>query len=157
MKQFFLPTVVVALMLTACGPNYLYRHTYKIPATGWTYADSLTFPFVIEDTLGIYDLELDLDHTAEFPFQNLYVRLHTTFPSGQRLTELVSLELADQAGNWLGDCGRTSCQLHIPIQSGAYFNQAGAYQFTLEPFLRRDSLPGITAVTFGVKDTGQRR
>lgn len=148
---------VLLLFLTACGPSYLYQETRDLPDVGWTYADSLSFDFTIDDTLSIYNLNVTVDHGTDYPYQNLYVRLHTRFPDGQRLTEQVSLELAGKAGNWLGDCDSEDCSLLIPIQTDAYFNQAGNYRLTIQQFMRRDTLAGVEAVTFGVEDTGKRR
>lgn len=152
---FFLGCIL--LFLTACGPDYIAKKGYDLPETGWTYADTLNFPVFIPDTLRIYNLSLDIQHTRDFPFENLYVRIHTRFPDGHRLTRQVSLELADDAGLWQGDCGGRSCNITIPIQEGAYFNQTGEYLFTLEQYMRRDSLPGLERITFKVEDTGQNR
>lgn len=161
MKYFFpriLGMLLAAVMLWACGRDYAYEKTFDIDqASGWTYADSLRFDFEVTDTLRIYNLYLELAHTLAYPYQNLYVRLHTTFPSGQRITEVVSLELAEKTGVWLGDCGGSDCELAIPIQQGAYFNQAGAYRLVVEPFMRIDSLPGIQSVSFLLEETEEQR
>ncbi len=146
-----------ALFLTACGPNYLYQNEQDFGDNGWTYQDSLVSIFNISDTTAIYDLELSVTHSKNFSFQNFYVRIHTVFPTGERLSEEVSLEVADKSGTPFGQCGSEACQLVIPIQQGAYFDLAGDYQITIEQFSRKDPLPGIQQLAFGIIDTGQRR
>lgn len=153
----FFPLLVLVACLSACGPNYVYEANLDLPDTGWTYQDSLLAQFTIEDSLTIYNLHLQLEHNEDFPYQNFYVQLNTQFPDGQRLSELVSLELASKGGIWLGECGSSSCELSIPIQEGAYFNQVGDYQITVQQYSRRNPLPGILAVNFALEQTEEQR
>lgn len=145
------------VLFSSCGPNYVHESRVEASPAGWMYQDSLIAQFTIEDSLTIYNLHLQLEHNEDFPFQNCYVKVHTQFPDGQRLSELVSLELAEKRGVWLGDCGSQSCELNIPIQEGAYFNQVGDYQLTIEQFSRRDPLPGILAIGFLLEETTEQR
>lgn len=144
-------------LLASCGPNYVYEKAYELPNAQWTYADTLDFEFEIEDTSRIFNLWVTIDHSTSYSYQNLYTRVHTQFPGGERITELLSLELANSLGLWQGDCNSESCQIQIPIQEGAYFNAEGKYQITLEQFMRRDSLPGIKAVQFQLEATSNTR
>jgi gliding motility-associated lipoprotein GldH len=141
----------------SCGKNYQYQKEYELEGEKWTYADSLEFAFDIQDTTKIYNLYLELDHSTSYAFQNLYTYIHTTFPSGERLDEKLSLEMANRAGVWLGKCSQDYCTLTIPIQENAYFNQQGSHTIMLEQYMRQDSLPGIKRIAFMLKDTGQRR
>jgi gliding motility-associated lipoprotein GldH len=144
-------------LFTACGSGYTYEEYRQFPAeAGWTYADSVSFDFAISDTNQVYDLHFFVDHAADFGNQNLYVRFHTLFPGGERLTETVSLELADRFGRWEGDCSGETCRVDIPIQQGAYFNRAGAYTLRVEQYSRQDSLPGISGVGFALVPAGRR-
>jgi gliding motility-associated lipoprotein GldH len=144
-------------LLSSCGPDIIYEKNYDLPEEGWSYEDALNFEVPVEDTLEIYNLYLDLVHSRDYPFENMYVRIHTTFPSGRRTTEQVSLELAGEAGIWNGDCGREICRITIPIQTNAYFDQTGSYEFTLEQYMRRNPLPGVESIAFRMEDTGNRR
>ena len=149
--------LLTAVLLQACGPNYLYQNEQDLGDGGWSYPDSLVSTFTITDTTAIYNLELTLDHEAQFSFQNVYVRIHTTFPSGERLSEEVSLEISDKLGVPYGKCSGGSCTLQIPIQQGAYFDQAGDYRITIEQFSRENPLPGVSRVAFAIEETGETR
>ncbi len=140
----------------ACGPDYAYQQTYEMEGDVWSYADSLSFEFDVPDTNTIYDLYLDIKHSATYPNQNLYVLIHTYFPAGQRLTEQVSLELADK-GSWEGKCHGDWCTVRIPIQSGAYFNQTGSHRFVLEQYMRRNPVEGIRSIGLFIEETGNTR
>ena len=144
-------------ILFSCGPKYALKQSYTIENNAWTYADSLRFEFNIADTTTLYDLLLDIKHTTAFSSQNLYTRISTQFPSGTRLSKPLSLELANAAGEWQGNCNAKSCTLEIPIQQGAYFNQAGSYAITIEQFMRDSVVNGVQSITLKVIETGEKR
>lgn len=150
---FFFPVFLFA----ACGPAYLYNEDYDIPGGEWTYGDQLEFSFDIEDTTQIYNLWLEIEHSTDYKYQNLYTRVHTSFPSGESLQEPLSLELSDKLGRWYGDCGSSDCTLRVPIQQGAFFNEAGTYQITLEQYMRQDPVRGIRNIGFLVEKTDRIR
>lgn len=156
-SAFLLLSIFFLFFLTACGPKYAINKTYEIVNSAWSYADSLRFEFEIADTVTIYDLSLDVKHATDFGFQNLYTRIHTQFPDGTRLSKPLSLELADKAGIWQGDCNSTSCTIEIPIQEGAYFNQAGKYVITVEQFMRDSVINGVQSVTLKVAEASQKK
>ena len=153
---YLLPFLVL-LGFSACGPNYVYEQTLEIPEDGWSYQDSLLATFEIQDTNTIYNLHLIVAHTTYFSYQNFYVQVSTQFPNGEHLTEQVSLELAAKGGIWLGDCSGEICTLDIPIQEGAYFNQAGTYQLSIHQYSRRDPLPEIKSIRFALEATEATR
>ena len=158
MKNWIWPLLFSFLLgSSACGPTVIYQEQRDIDPAGWTYADTLHYPFDIVDTSRVYNLFLTLDHRRDFATQNLYVRVHTGFPNGKRLSQRLSLEISDKIGRGLGDCQQTHCRLDIPIQANAYFDQVGAHYFTLEQFMRTDSLAGIQSVSFRVELAQQER
>ena len=151
---FFL---LLSLFVVSCGKSYQYEKSYELEGEQWTYADSLTFAFEIKDTTKIYNLYLQVEHSTVYNFQNLYTRIHTVFPSKERLNERLSLEMANRAGGWLGKCGSNYCTFTIPIQENAYFNQEGTHTIILEQYMRQDSLPGIKRIEFMLEDLGLNR
>ncbi|MEN0004615.1 MAG: gliding motility lipoprotein GldH [Bacteroidota bacterium] len=156
MLRYF-PVLLLCLMVSACGPTIVYEKNYEIADAGWQYSDTLNFDFEIDDTLRIYNLWLKVAHQTNYRYQNLYTQVHTTFPSGDRISETLSLELANKSGQWQGQCATENCTIYIPIQEGAFFNQAGNYQLTLEQYMRVDSLPNINSIAFELEATGQNR
>lgn len=147
---------LMALLLGSCDSRYTYEKVVEFPDAEWSYADSVTFAFEVPDTLSIYNLYLEAKHHVDFPNQNLYVRIHTTFPQGERLTEQVSLQLSE-GGFWIGNCRGDWCTARIPIQSGAYFNQKGEHQFKVEQYMRRNPVTAIQSLGLYIEDTGETR
>ncbi|WP_282781735.1 gliding motility lipoprotein GldH [Phaeodactylibacter xiamenensis] len=145
------------LSFSSCGPNYIFNTEKEIPETGWAYDEPVSFSFKVEDTTKIYNLWLEVGHTSSYSNQNLYTRIQTIFPDGNELSEVVSLELADKGGQWLGACSGQECALKVPLQTGTYFNQIGEYTLEMEQYTRRDSLKEVRNLRFMVEDTGIRR
>ena len=148
----------VGVIVSGCGSKVLYKESLVIPDAGWAYADTLEYRFSVSDTLQIYDLSLTVWHKREYPFQNVYVNVHTMFPGGEKLKERLSLEMMDSKESlWLGKCGRERCRLDIVLQEGAFFQQPGEYALLLEQHTRMDTLPGIEQIALQIEATDMRR
>lgn len=147
----------VALSLAACGPNYLFEEEKSVPNQQWVYADTLDFTFSVTDTSALYNLYVNFVYADTFPNQNVYVKFHTRFPDGKRLSKPLSFDLFDSMGNPTGKCSGGFCKAQIGIQQNAFFNQLGEYTITLEQFGRRDHLPGLKALGFVVERTEKKK
>lgn len=143
---FSIALLTATVIFIACEPGPLLNKKVGFADRQWSHADTLDFEVVVKDTAVLYDLFIDMEHSPEFPSQNLYIRIYTRFPDGNRLGKLVSLELADKSGAWFGRCNNDRCRLTIPIQEKAYFNMPGSYVFTLEQYTRMDPLPGVKSL-----------
>lgn len=157
MKNRIILLFLLTALLSACGPNYIYKKSYNINEGGWTYEDTLNFEIEISDTSGLYNLFLELEHAPDYRFQNLYTRISTEFPTGERLQKELSLELAYKGGAWQGDCNNKVCHVLIPIQERAFFNMQGKHIITLEQFMRESPITGIKKIALKVENTGEVR
>ncbi len=141
----------------ACGETYFYEKTYELPDAQWSYNDTLHFEVDIEDTIKTYNLLLDIEHSVDYPYQNNYIYIHTHLPSGEHLGKQLSLDFAEKSGKWNGECSGDKCKLRMIIQPNAYFNQIGKHRFSIEQYMRTDSLSGIYALGLKVEETGRTR
>ena len=73
----YLPLLVAFLCCFACQPNYYYQEEVPIEAAIWTYEQDVDYIFDIQDTTARYNLYLDIHHSTQFPFQNLYTMIQT--------------------------------------------------------------------------------
>ncbi len=147
----------LCLLISSCGPDYLLNETRSIAQSQWAYQDTLNFAANIRDTNRIYNIFLDIDHSTDYPYQNIYLLVHTLFPGGKRPAQRISVDLADKSGQWLGNCRGEYCQLRVYLQQGAFFNARGQHIFTIEQYMRVDPLPGIRSIALRIEDTGQNR
>ena len=148
----------ITLLLTACGKEKtVFEKEYPIPNSAWTYADTLNFAFDIADTMALYDIVIHIKHRADYGFQNLYTRISTQFPSGDRRNQTLNFDLADNTGKWIGQKSGDNRDFEVKIQENAFFNQTGQHVITLEQMMRVSSLSGIERVGLQVIDTGEKR
>ncbi len=131
--------------LTACQ-SYYYDETKELKAAVWTYQNPINFDFKIEDTTTVYNIYLEVEHSAEFPNQNIYAKVHVRFPDGKDRQQQVSLELADGRGEWLGKCSAKTCTRRLAFMPNAVFDQAGAYSMKFEQYTRNESVEGIKSL-----------
>ncbi len=143
--------------LSSCGPNYTWYQRHPIAPEGWAWEDTLHFTFSITDTTQVYDMWLELDHRPDYAYQNLYVKIHTSFPDGTHQSDLLSIEMADKQGRWQGQCQGNWCQLRIPIQQHIFFPQQGTYHVYIEQYMRKNPLSGITQIGMGLEALSQDR
>ena len=137
----FLSTV---FLLTACGKEkVVFEKEYPIQNSAWTYADTLSFAFNIADTSALYDIVVHIKHRSDYGFQNLYTRIHTTFPTGKRRSQTLNFDLADNTGQWQGTKDGDYRDFEVKIQENAFFNQTGQHIITLEQLMRTESLVGF--------------
>ncbi len=130
----------------SCGPTPLFEATDDLGDAGWAYPDSLDYAFTVSDSEARYDLQLVVEHTTAFPYQNFYVELTTELPDGQRLTQPVSLQLSDKFGRWYGDCSGDDCTSVITIQQGMRFQPTGNYKLTVKQHSREAILGEVTGM-----------
>ena len=141
-----LPLLSMLLFFTACGPEVIYEEEVDFPENGWSYSDSTTFSYILDDVSQAYDLILDVEHGVDFAYQNFYVNLHTTFPNGKRQSEQLSLQLAGNFGIWLGDCSGDLCTLSIPFLQNIRYTLPGEYSLTVEQNSRDEPLAEIQGI-----------
>ncbi len=143
--------VPLGLFLTGCGgPEVVFTEHADLGPQGWAYADSVNYVYKINDTSQQYDLVLSVDHAPDFPSQNFYVRLTTHLPDGRLLQQPLSLQLANNFGEWYGDCSSTGCSADIALQEGTRFADTGEYRLVVSQYSREDPLPDITGLGFRV-------
>ena len=149
--------VFIITLFASCGPDYIYSENIKIPNQEWQYDNLLNFTFDIQDTNRIYNLSLDITHSTDFPYQNIYTQIHTSFPSGEKIEERMPVNLADKSGKWYGQCSHDWCTLELKIQENAFFNALGNHTISIEQYMRVNPLPGIQSMTLKIEDTGVSR
>jgi gliding motility-associated lipoprotein GldH len=157
MKRIFTFLALLSFALLACGPDFIIQESHDFPKGTWAYADSCVFKVNIEDTSKLYNIYVEVAHSDEYDFQNLYVLIRTVFPDGKRLDKVVSLQLADQIGQWNGNCSGANCKLRIPMQENAFFAKKGEYQFVFLQHMRKDNLGGLKSLTFGIEKTKEAK
>ncbi len=154
--SFFITCIFIVSFLS-CSNNYFYEKTIPLKENGWLYDDPVSFDFEIQDTLKIYNLLLDIVHDKDFSKQNLYVKIHTSFPGGETIQQTLSFDFMDKKGLWHGDCSGDVCELRVYMQQGAFFNALGKHRIKIEQYMRFEPVKSIKSISLRIEDTGQMR
>ncbi len=155
LKVIILCTIIATL--SSCKPDYYFEGSTMMDQNIWTYANKLNYTIPIRDTQEIYNIYLNIDHSTEYAYQNIYLMVHTQYPSGKKISEQLPIDFADKTGMWYGKCGKEFCQLSVNLQKDAFFDAVGDYTISIEQFMRADSLSGIKNVALVLEDTGRKR
>ncbi|MEM9547671.1 MAG: hypothetical protein AAGA77_16945 [Bacteroidota bacterium] len=129
---------------TGCKPKPLIAKKIEIGGT-WSYANELSFPLEIDRLDDTYDLMLSLTYGTDFSYQNIYVKIITEYPNGKKDEDILSLNLTNGQGLFLGDCGSTKCKIDLLLQERFKFSEAGKYSITIIQNGREEQLDNIYA------------
>ena len=86
----------------ACDSSRVFEKNEDIAKSTWAYADTIGFDVPITDTTSRYNIYVNVRHTNEYEYRNLWIYAHTHFPSGKQLKTRIDLPLADNEGKWYG-------------------------------------------------------
>ncbi|MBK9109298.1 MAG: gliding motility lipoprotein GldH [Saprospiraceae bacterium] len=145
MNRYFFSALCV-LLLQACTSETIFQQKYKLDHHSWKTEQVLVFNWDIKDTTLLFDIELEIDHDADFRFQNQYIKAKTKFPDSTTKEQILSLELFDDTGRPYGNCVSSTCKTPILLQSRIKFQKSGTYQLQLSQNGREPESPGIHAV-----------
>ena len=144
-------STLMVLIFAACNDPALYREKAEFPSGIWMAADTVVFSTVIQDTSKSYDIHMEVCHDPEFSFQNLYVKVLTSFPNDSIADQVLSLQLSDGKGRWAGEC-KSDCNVKIPLSDSVRIRQAGQYAFKFIQYSRNENLRGINALEFSLAE-----
>jgi gliding motility-associated lipoprotein GldH len=152
--KFFRITALILIpglmLLTACGESAKYSNSIEFEDGVWNYDQHFENTFEISDTSGRFNLVLDINHSRDYPFQNVYMNIHTHFPDDTEITDMLSIDFADRSGVWHGNCRSDYCDLRVYLQQNIGFREAGEYRVVFEQYTRREDLRGIQSMEFKI-------
>ena len=134
------------MIFSACDSGLLVSEKWTWDHHQWIAGDKKSFVMKATDTTSVYQMDIELDHEESYGYQNLYVRITTIFPSGKEVNSVTSLELINPDGSWSGDKGENCCKVDIPLQQKFTFPEVGAYTWSVEPYMRVDTINGINSL-----------
>ena len=145
MKYTILFSVLSLFFLASCESGLVYHHKATIEDGVWSYSDILDYQIDVKDTSDYYELFVKIIHSPEFSYENLYTKITTEFPDGNKLSDVVSFQLANKMGLWLGKCNSKKCVNELILQDRFRFKETGKHILYLENY-SREELNGIMAL-----------
>ena len=135
--------LILSVSISSCKRDVLASAEWDFAGQQWINGDNKVMTITAPDSTQAYLMDIRIDHSVKYKYQNLYIRLLTTFPSGKKISSVTSLELANPDGTWAGKCSGKTCSVTLPLQRGFTFPELGEYQLTVEPYMRTDTIDGL--------------
>ena len=156
MRQVLL-VIALLFIITSCTKNSVYENNQLIKSVSWKTSDKLSYPVTITDTSYLYNIYINIRHTEDYHYRNIWLMSYATYPDGSTQSKRVELNLADEEGKWYGHGVNNIWDARILFQSDTHITKPGQYTFALEQDMREDPLPGIMAVGIRIENTGIKR
>lgn len=141
----FLFFISICLSLIACDPNRVYEENEGISDYSWKSNEPVKFDFEITDTISLHNFFINVRHSGDYGFRNLFLFVKTSFPNGKFKHDTVEVTLADING-WKGDGLGDLWDLQVPFQLRKKFPLKGKYSIEYRQAMYVDPLPGIIDV-----------
>jgi len=131
------------LLFVSCDQGAIYSETVDLPEGKWTYENPLIYSFDVESSDSFHDLFLSLAYGQDFRYQNIYVKIKTDYPTSESVEDIVSLNLTDGVGTFLGDCSSSKCVIDILLQEKFRFKEEGKHTISIYQHSRENVLNDI--------------
>jgi gliding motility-associated lipoprotein GldH len=139
-------SVMIILALSSCNQDVLYDNTKRIPDNVWDQGEKVRFEVPVEETGNTYRFYLNIRHTTDYRYSNLYLFINSVFPDGNKARDTVECILARPDGKWLGKGITGIRDNQLLLRTALRFPEKGTYIFEFEQAMREGSLEGITDI-----------
>lgn len=147
MKKSLLSLIALSLLLlTACDQGNFYEENKVIKNRSWSYDDQQKFSVHISDARPQYDLYINVRHTPNYAFSNLFVLLHQQGPSLKDTAYRYEVKLAELDGKWLGKSAGSMFSQQLMVKENFTFPDTGQYNFAIEQNMRENPLREISDI-----------
>jgi gliding motility-associated lipoprotein GldH len=147
------------LLLAGCTDHVVHQETVSIPGGAWHRDLKPEFSFEITDTVTRHDLYIDIRHTGDYPYSDLFLFVDLYGPEERFLRDTVECMLADPTGRWygkgLGFIFADRIEAHVLYKLRNRFPAAGRYTIRLEQAMRTEELPGVLDVGISLEHSRQ--
>jgi len=129
MRNLFLSAVLLTYI--SCDIKTAHEEYKTFPKTEWHTDSVVKFNYFIQDTISRYDVILQIRHSVNYEYQNLFL-----FLDNGSSKDTIELLLADKNGDWFGRGIGDVREIEINYQTDKKYNKKGKYNFTLEQAMR---------------------
>jgi len=138
--------LMTACLFYSCDSNRIFESNENIDNGDWSYEDTLVFKTNMEDTISRYNVFLNIRHTKDYEYANLWLKIITTFPNGEIVNTPVDLPIADADGRWYGSGSGSVLSTKLLIQENAIFPNKGEYKWEMVQNMRINPISEIMDV-----------
>ena len=138
---------ITSVLLIGCQQGVVFTEFKDITLQGWN-ADSIAvFDAALTDSVGQYEMQINIRHTDRYPYQNLWLFIEVAQDSITLRRDTIEAQMANERGEWYGGGMRQYTLPLLYLQDITL--EEGTYQVSVQQGMREEWLRGIDAV--GVK------
>ena len=139
----------LTMLAYSCSNTVILDSNKEFVYERWSVDDVFETTFDISDTINNYNFFITIRNSDEYPYQNVFVFLTTSFPNGKTKLDTINCPLANRQGKWLGKGFGGVYDNRILYMARKRFPLEGKYKIRIEQAMRDEEL-------FGVMDVGVR-
>ncbi len=134
------------MLVVSCTDTAVLDKNIAIADNAWHYDDQPRLTAHITNAGQPYDIYLNLRHTPDYRYSNIFLLVHQSGPGIQDTTERFELRLAEPDGRWLGRSAGSMYAHQQLIKDNVYFPDTGLYHFIIEQNMRENPLGEVADV-----------
>lgn len=140
----FLAILLAVCALSSCFEMPYYSESLAVDSSGWSSSDTLKFELNISDSTQRFNSQIDLSHTGNYPYSNLYLFIDITYPNSKHRVDTLECVLADKRGRWYGSGLGDMVNHRIEYLGDIAFPLSGDYEVAITHGMRSNPLEEIT-------------
>ena len=135
--------LLFSFLMAGCSDDAVFQDSKEFPSYGWDKDNVIRFDYTSTDTLGTYDIIIDVRNDGNYHYQNFWLFVNSISPDLIEFKDTLECVLADNHGRWIGKGGGSLHQLPVSFMQQVKFPKLGVYRFELIQGMREDTLAGI--------------
>jgi len=137
---------LMAALLVSCSHNKSHYYEFReLSQEGWAVNERCNFEAELNDSVGGYNIYVDVRHQGNYPYQNLWLFVERMSPDSAVVNDTIACDLADYSGKWLGK-GSGSVYLFSAPYAQFEIKAPGKYVIGIRHGMRDEVLKGISAI-----------
>lgn len=142
-------SLLLLIVLSSCDNGAIFDKNISINNRNWTYDQKPTFTFHVKDNAVKYNIFINLRHSAEYDYSNLFILVHEKGPKLKDTVYRKEIKLAELDGQWIGKSAASLYEMSYLAKKDYSFPDTGIYTFTVEQNMRDNPLKNVVDV--GIK------
>lgn len=156
-SHFFTLLNLVTFLFVSCQNEVTLVDTnQKTNHLKWGYADKVRIPVKVGDTKRAYTFYLNLRHTGDYKYSNIFILIHQIGPDGKKTSERKEFTLALPDGEWLGTGSGSLYSHQMVFRKDYHFPQKGTYIFEIEQNMRENPLHELSDIGIRIEENNRK-
>jgi len=132
MRNLFL--ICIIIMFSSCDNTAVFEEYKSFENQEWNTDSLVNFDYSITDTISTYKIILNLRHSVDYEYQNLFL-----FVNYEASRDTIELLLADKSGKWLGSGVGDIRELTLTLVDDKIYPKQESKTLTIEQAMRYGS------------------